>query len=410
VLIHVLGLKAHPGIGPRYLTITRRTLERFEKWYGPYPYKIITVIDPEPGSEMQGMEYPTLFTADGGWAGPLQTLELTTEHEFGHQYWYGMVATNEFEEAWLDEGINSYTEVKVLADIYGPNNSVLNRRWANAGDAGLQRAEYMMVLDYDPVTRYAWKFRDETSYGGVTYGKTATLLATLEGIIGKDTMAEAMRTYFQRYRFTHPTTEDFLRTIEQVAVARGKAIAPPGLQIPALSPTLPTGEVPAMQSTPPFTTAGTPDFAAIPPVNSSLRPFFNQAVYGTQVLDYAIDNVSSQQQPWWNPDTKNPKYLDTVILHRKGDFVLPVTLEVVFDDGSRERVHWDGVDRWTKFTWTRNKGIRSAEIDPDHLVPLDKDFFNNSYTTEPHSLASRKLTAIWLCLEQLAAQLAAWIV
>ena len=46
-------------------------------------------------------------------------LRTVTEHEFGHQYWYGMVATNEFENAWLDEGINSYTEVKVIDALYG---------------------------------------------------------------------------------------------------------------------------------------------------------------------------------------------------------------------------------------------------------------------------------------------------
>ena len=47
------------------------------------------------------------------------------EHEFGHQYWYGMVATNEFEDAWMDEGINQYTEAKIMDSIFGPSTSVL---------------------------------------------------------------------------------------------------------------------------------------------------------------------------------------------------------------------------------------------------------------------------------------------
>ena len=61
------------------------------------------------------MEYPTLITADTYWFMPKGALvpEIVTQHEFGHQYWYGMVATNEFEEAWLDEGINSYMETNV---------------------------------------------------------------------------------------------------------------------------------------------------------------------------------------------------------------------------------------------------------------------------------------------------------
>ena len=86
----------------------------------------MTLIDPEPDSEMFGMEYPTLITAGTSWWIPTRSLsnEIVTEHEFGHQYWYGMVATNEFEEAWLDEGINSYTEAKVLATLFGKDTPV----------------------------------------------------------------------------------------------------------------------------------------------------------------------------------------------------------------------------------------------------------------------------------------------
>src|SRR5713226_8549438 len=178
-------------------------MKQYDQRYGPYPYKMVTVIDPEPGSEMGGMEYPTLFTGDTSWYEPTHLTELAAEHEFGHQYWYGMVATNEFEEAWLDEGINSYTEANVLAAILGKDTSLFDRSYANASDQALLRLEYITIPGFDPVTR----------------------LATLEGLIGKDTMDEAMRTYFMRYRFTHPTTEDFLRTIEEVAIARGKALS-----------------------------------------------------------------------------------------------------------------------------------------------------------------------------------------
>ena len=76
-----------------------------------------------------------------------EALLLSVAHEFGHQYWQGMVATNEFEEAWLDEGINSYSEVKVLADIFGPNTSAIGRSWANFGDAGYQRISYLSMPD-----------------------------------------------------------------------------------------------------------------------------------------------------------------------------------------------------------------------------------------------------------------------
>jgi hypothetical protein len=439
VQIRVLALAAHPHIAQRYMDITRGALAEFERRYGPYPYKVITVVDPEPGSEMQGMEYPTLVTGDGSWSGIFKGPELTVEHEFGHQYWYGMVASNEFEEAWLDEGINSYTEVKVLAALLGADSSVIGERYANMGDRSLQRFDYLLSPDFDPVTRFAWKFRNEQSYGAVTYGKTATLLTTLEGIIGRETMGEAMRTYFQRYRFKHPTTEDFLRTIEEVALARGKA-----------QPLVSNGDHaaaaavrPACITIAPATSVGTPgaiesplsrltpglkaDAAAAPclPTPSAnlvgeshyeaatLRPFLNQAVYGTQVLDYAVDNFSSEPLRWWEPPVRNATkipYRSTVTLRRKGEFVLPVAAEIIFEDGSHIREHWDGADRWKQFAYTRTAKITSVEIDPDHLVPLDRDLFNNSMTRRGDPVPANKLTAIWVVIQQFLSQFAIWFI
>ena len=413
VKIHVLALKANgPRAGQRYLDVLQKSMQQFDQRYGPYPYKILTLIDPEPDSEIGGMEYPTLITGDTSWFEPTHITELTAEHEFGHQYWYGMVATNEFEEAWLDEGINSYTEVAVMASLYGRHTSVIDLPWVNASDTELQRMEYMGARDFDPVTRAAWKFRNANSYGGVTYGKTATLLATLEGLIGKDTMDDAMRTYFMRYRFTHPTTEDFLRTIEEVAIRHGKATA--------------TGYTPNATGTPlsPASSQSLP--AALQGLNvapagmtfasTTLRPFFEQAVYGTRILDYAIDSISSDRAQWWLPENakyegKNAaQFRDTVVVHRKGDFILPVTVEVVFEDGTRVREQWDGVDRWTRFTYLRSSKIVSAEVDPDHVLLMDANLFNNSITTKESNLPARKLSAVWTSLLQLAAQCASWIV
>jgi hypothetical protein len=385
VKIHVLALAAHPQAGPRYLDIMQKTMAQYDQRYGPYPYKIVTVIDPEPDSEMGGMEYPTLFTGDTSWYEPTYLTEITAEHEFGHQYWYGMVATNEFEEAWLDEGVNSYTEGKVLDAILGNNTS---------------------KPDYDPVTRWAFKFRNSTSYGGITYGKTASLLKTLEGVIGRDTMDEAMRVYFMRYRFTHPTTEDLLRTIEQVAIKNGRATANGGIVTSGSQPgsSSPASSISAVLDSAPQT--------QVIPI-SNLRPYFNQAVYGTQVLDYTVDRISSDPVQWWQPepkDKKNVQYLSSVYLRRKGDFIHPVTAEILFDDGTRIREQWDGVDRWTKFTYTRSAKVISAEVDPEHTVLLDSNLFNNSFTTSSNPIPARKLTNLWLSFNQLLAQLFTWIV
>src|SRR5215469_16861408 len=186
IKLRFLMQPAHWDQAERHERITRETLDRFEKWYGPYPYKTLTVVDPEPDSAAEGMEYPTFITGGTSWFMPegVGFPEVVVEHEFGHQYWYGMVATNEFEDAWMDEGINSYTEVKVLDSILGKSTSMINLLGATYGEREAQRDLYITVADKDPMAQNAYAYYNYNSYGGITYGKTASVLLTLECIIG----------------------------------------------------------------------------------------------------------------------------------------------------------------------------------------------------------------------------------
>src|SRR5260370_39235145 len=98
------------------------TMKKFDEWIGPYPYSQVTVVDPPHGGlAADGMESPTFITAGTTWwvIDGLKIPERVVEHEFGHQYCDGMVATNEIEEASLHEGINQYIDGKVMEAPYG---------------------------------------------------------------------------------------------------------------------------------------------------------------------------------------------------------------------------------------------------------------------------------------------------
>jgi aminopeptidase N len=203
------------------------------------------------------------------------------------------------------------------------------------------------------------------AYGAVSYGKTATVLLTLEGIIGEETMRRAMHTYFMRYRFTHPTATDFIKTIEEVSGQR-------------------------------------------------LDWYFQQALYGTNILDYEVLGIRSDRVDWFQKNAPKPKkgvtlYRDTVLLHRKGDFIMPVEVWITFDNGEQVRERWDGRDRWVRFSYDKKAKVVSAEVDPQHTVRLDKDLFNNSKTEEADRRAAAKLSTYWLFTVQLMAQLLAWL-
>ncbi|RYG70887.1 M1 family peptidase, partial [bacterium] len=91
----------------RELTAMRVTLPFFNKHFGKYPYPTLTIVHPpESAHEAGGMEYPTLITTGGSWIGPpgVLTPELVTVHEYGHQYFYGLLGSDEVNWPFLDEG------------------------------------------------------------------------------------------------------------------------------------------------------------------------------------------------------------------------------------------------------------------------------------------------------------------
>jgi hypothetical protein len=161
-------------------------------------------------------------------------------------------------------------------------------------------------------------------------------------------MRQVMHAYFMRYRFQHPTGRDFLNTVRSVS---GR---------------------------------------------NDLQPYFAQAIYGTDVLDYSVDSLNSS-------GLSNP-YQTSVMVRRKGSFVFPVRLEVGFADGSKEQTTWNGQDRWVRFTWDKPSRAVYAQIDADHNVLLDVDSFNNSYTVDQDRTARLKLTNYWVFAQQLTAQ------
>jgi aminopeptidase N len=346
------------------------SMKRFDDWYGPYPYAQITVVDPPHGAmEAGGMEYPTFITGDTTWWAPKgQKLfpEVVTEHEFGHQYWYGMVATNEFENAWLDEGINSYTEVKVCDSLYGKNTSLINWMGGQMGNADYERSGYVGVAETDSLAEPSFRDMSMSAYAGVTYGKAATMLLTLEAVVGEQVLQKALHAYFMKYRFTHPTQEDFLRTVNEA-----------------------TGQ--------------------------DLGWYWQQSVYGTQVFDYKVRKADSVRVDWANKNAPSEQkgatlYQTDVLLQRLGDFVFPVTAEIKFDNGETIREKWDGRDRWKRLVYMKKAQVLSVEIDPDHQITMDRDYLNNSIATEVHRGAIMKIASHWTFLTQFCAQVLSWLV
>jgi len=221
-----LYLPEHEWTVERTLDVAEAAISHYSDWYGPYPYPRLTIVDvSDEGQGAGGMEYPTLVTAGsmsilGLGQAPVQSgiersLELVIAHEVGHQWWQSMVAFNEAEEPWLDEGFTDYSTLRVMEMVYGTDASVLDVGNLRMGYMDSRRMEYLLDPRL-PMYGRAWDF-GELDYGIATYSKPVLSLRTLERTLGEETMLDILRTFFQRYQFGHPTTEDFYGVAEEVS-------------------------------------------------------------------------------------------------------------------------------------------------------------------------------------------------
>lgn len=350
----------------RYARALKASLDWTAEHLAPYPYPTFTVVDPAaPGAA--GMEYPALVTGGIHPAIPraLPLPELIVAHEFAHNYFYGISASNEFEEAWLDEGITSYCEMRILEAMFGKDRSNLAGLlgW-NASSEAMQRASYLALPDLDPMVRKSWEYIGNGSYSTISYAKSALVLRTLENLLGRAVFDKALKGFFRRVRFTHTTTGDFERIFPEEA----------GRNLQPLLHTLLFG-------------TDTVDYEVLSvrtqPVSRD-RGYFERA--GKMVLEGGSEGKGKKKKP------ETPAFRSVVNLHRKGDLALPVEVKVTFENGGIRMETWDGADRWKKFRYTGSPVIK-VEVDPEGKVPLDLVRLNNGWQADPNPLPARSLVA-----------------
>lgn len=189
---------------------------------GDYPYNHVTAVDGTI-SAGGGMEYPNITII--GESGNAFTLETTIMHEVGHNWFYGILGSNERDNPFLDEGLNSFYEMRYIRTKY-PNlklTSLLGRD-STFKFLGLNKfkhkAEYELAYLFaarknldQPIYLPSQDFT-EYNYGGIVYSKTALAFDYLMNYLGKEKFDEAMRFYYEHWKFKHPTPNDLIKTLQ----------------------------------------------------------------------------------------------------------------------------------------------------------------------------------------------------
>jgi hypothetical protein len=380
VEMRLLLMPDHASKRDRYFAATASALKRYGSWWGAYPYGHVTVVDPAYRSRSGGMEYPTFFTGGTRWLSPpeMRSPESVTIHEAGHQFWYGIMANNEFEYAWLDEGFNTYSTTRTLEADYPP--PVLTRRYfdgfipvvfssvklAQRTQGADQYLGFYSTLKRDPMATISWKF-GANAYGLNSYGKPGMMLRTLENYLGWETFQKIMSTYFERWKFKHPRPEDFFEIVDEVS-------------------------------------------------GQDMGWFFEQTYNSSSVFDYAAGRVVSKQvkeshgyielddelifqegKSVKDSTDEEKQYQSSVFVRRWGEAIFPVEVKITFDDDEEILEHWDGKARWTRFDYVKPAKVIKVEVDPEHKLVLDVNYSNNSWVSKSQAEdASLRWSTKWM--------------
>lgn len=302
-------LPEHESVVSDYLTSASESLRYFNDWFGKYPHPRLTIVDvPNDASGAGGMEYPTLVTVGTfGLAKNSGFVPMVTAHEIAHQWWPMQVASHEGREPWLDEGLAEYASMRFLAetgrhvDLYGQSldAELFERRQYNGARL--------------PANLPAWEYSSQ-DYGVAVYFKTAVGLWTLESLVGRERLHEAMATYVERQRFKHPTSAEFRNTLEQHL--------------------------------------------------GDLSWFFDDYIGTDGVIEFVAGPIENGEED------------SVAYVQRVGAVRVPVEVRVTFKDGSQRIETWDAQDERIGFHYTQP--VQRIEVDPEEKLVAEMVRSNNS--------------------------------
>ena len=419
VKVTLLLQPEHERQADRHFEAARVALGLFGLWLGPYPYDTLTIVDPAHGAERAGgMEYPQLVTTGTNIANPAATQrpEGVIVHEIGHQWFMNVLASNEAEEAWLDEGLTTYFTAHALDVAYGPAQESMRLLdipllvhpvfefpglgagwpgwvglpdWAAPPQLDILRAwrdlppltalptpryrddpveprrrSYLAREAWDVATLPAWRFADRRSYGVNAYSRPALFVATLRRTLrarlgaedGERAFVAGMRAYARTWRFRHPGGADFLAAFSEGAGFDARPLARALLE-----------------------STGTLDYAV-----ESLETVRDPELAGWVLRDGEVVHVEPEENGAGADEA--PAERTAIVVRRRGEVVVPVQLAVTRDerpgaDAVWEIVEWDGRERWKRFELPGR--VTMARLHPHLEYPQDRSRRNDSLRRDP---------------------------
>ncbi len=370
------------------------TLKSYSDHTFDYPYpKAISI-----NAEDQGMEYPMICwnfgrpDADGKYSDDVKYGMIgVIIHEVGHNYFPMIVNSDERQWTWMDEGLNTF--MQYLAECDWTESKFPSRRGPAKLIIPYMSGDQNMI---DPIMTNSESIRQ---FGSNAYGKPATGLNILrETIMGKELFDYSFKTYANRWKFKHPTPEDFFRTMEDASAVdldwfwRGWFYTTDftDIGIKEVKQFYVSNDEPKGYKAPEITRRNR--FGATGP---KVFMVADNSEGATENLKKSLDissiktldeYVTSKFNADEKAKLKAPKYFYEVTFNKPGELIMPLIVELTFEDGTKENQTfpaqiWRMNDKEVSRTFATQKIVKKIVVDPK-LETADIDTSNNTWPKE----------------------------
>ena len=314
------------------------TIDYMQKKVGAYPYNRLTYAIFNP-AEHGGIEMPGLIALSEPIGATLKTrfYEMVVVHETIHQWFYGIINSNQAEYPWMDEAIDDFFTLQIMKEEWGVEANLFDFAGFKVSVKDQLRLASQMSVDYGAVNRPASAFVDEGDYFGTVYMRGAFIVETFNNLLGDSLSNVFWHNYYDNYRLKAPTPDDFM------AVARE------------------TG-------------------------GESVAQAFDELINHAGPIDYSVQSLSNRQ-------------IDSVtfeigfILQKKGDVSLPIGYRLILYSGDTLDYVWDAEYNSEKIVLELPSPAAAVIVDPDRIITIDEDMANNSMTVHTDNRPAFRLSS-----------------
>jgi hypothetical protein len=431
--IHIFQQRGFAHQVPRWTKAVAASLDVMSERVMPYPYATVTaVMPPRTGLRTLGMEYPTFFTGFVGgsiWDNPtfetLRINEFVIAHEFAHQYFHGLVATNEFEDAFMDEGMTEYWATEIILDTRGEESGIGTILGRSLG-ASMRAVDSHPTRSKQPAVWSGPSFLMRGySSGSQFYRRPAATFRTAAKLFSQNLVDQVFAEYARRWAFEHPRVEDFWAIAEEIAGQEFAALLREAY-VQTEKPDYKVTKVESSEYAPPrgyihdgddVVLVGV-DWDGSPQLGLASASKENGGIMLVEILDSGFTRetrtMGGIEQRQVAPEQGEA---DTSFVAEEDVYFvsnariegpdwdnLPVTVELRFADGVIIRDAWDGRGLFREYRMVRAAPLNSVIIDPERNIFLDMVPVNNGLSREPSGAIaddwSRWLSSVYQLLAE----------